>query len=215
MFVYECAACAMLFQTSFVGWASFQGRRLLDIPGTKLFVWHKGLGELYNVSPNLVMAYRVGAAVVLLFVLGLVFGAVVQLLGCRSRKEKVTLSPGSPGGGAPARGQAPEPSGETGAREESSEVRGPSPVAGSALPPSGRATRPSNLAMASAVLAVAGIFAFGFATGFLAVVLGTIAAGQIRRNAGLTGRLWARTGQIIGGLDVIVWTIAMEYLVRL
>jgi len=177
MFVYECAAYGMLFETSFLGWASFQGRRLLDIPGTKLFVWHRGLGELYNVSPNLVMAYRVGAAIVLFFVAGVVLGSIIQLLCRRSPGEASSSS-----------------------RWESEKNRA--------------APRTSNLAVASAALAVVGTFGFGFATGFLAVILGTIAADQIRKSSQLSGKFWARAGQILGALDVVIWTLAMEYMVK-
>ncbi|NQT84403.1 DUF4190 domain-containing protein [bacterium] len=177
MFVYECAACGMLFETSFVGWASFQGRRLLDIPGTKLFVWHKGLGELYNVSPNLVMAYRVGIAIVLFFAVGIVLGVLIQLFGRRSPGQTAVSSGDGPGRRVATAGT-------------------------------------SSLAMASAVLAGIGIFGFGFATGFLAIILGTIAAAQIRGDSELSGKFWARAGQILGALDVIFWTLAMEYVVR-
>ncbi|HIE52665.1 MAG TPA: hypothetical protein EYP85_12990 [Armatimonadetes bacterium] len=74
LLVYNCTYAGMLFEGTFLGWASFQGQRLLNIPGHRFFAWRYGLEALFNTSPNVLAGYRIGVALVLSFVLGSVWG---------------------------------------------------------------------------------------------------------------------------------------------
>ena len=74
MSVYDCAYVCTQFEGSFIGWASFQGLRLLELPGNHLFVALFGLEEVYNTDPNLLIPFRIGLPVVVMFVLGMVVG---------------------------------------------------------------------------------------------------------------------------------------------
>jgi hypothetical protein len=74
MSVYDCAYVGTQFEGSLVGWASFQGMRLLELPGSHLFVSLFGLEEIYNADPNLLIPFRIGFPAVVMVVLGMVVG---------------------------------------------------------------------------------------------------------------------------------------------
>ncbi len=77
MSVYDCAYVGTQFEGSFIGWASFQGLRLLELPGNYLFVAIFGLEELYNTDPNFLIPFRIGFPALVAMILGLTVGASV------------------------------------------------------------------------------------------------------------------------------------------
>lgn len=175
MFVYDCARVGMLFGESVLSWAAFQGTRLLDLPGTKLFVWRCGEGELYNASRNLIACYKIGAAIPIAFVIGIAMGLVSTLVpGLRLRTTE--------------RGEGlPE-----------------SPVPGTVGEP-----RTSGLAIASLVLALVGAPCLGFLLGFIAILFGAIASRQISSRSDTGGRRLAVLGELLGAIDIVIWTFAL------
>ena len=74
MSVYDCAYVGTQFEGSFIGWASYQGLRLLQLPGNHLFVLLFGLEEIYNTDPNLLIPFRIGFPVMSMLVLGMIVG---------------------------------------------------------------------------------------------------------------------------------------------
>jgi hypothetical protein len=173
MFLYDSARMGALFGGSFLSWAAFQGMRLLDLPGTMFFVWYYDEGELYNVSRNLLACYRIGAAVLLSFLAGVIADLFLRPIG------KWIAVP---------------------AESHCSRETEISP------------TRSSGLAVASVVLALAGVFCLGFLLGFLALLFGSRAvreSGRVSTRQHVASRRLALLGQIAGGIDVVIWTLAM------
>jgi len=95
LFLYDCARFALVVPESLLSWGAFQGARVLDYPGTRLFVRLHGEGELWNVSRNVLTVYRLGAVVVIAFLVGAILGLLA-----RSRAGREPESPVDKGGSA-------------------------------------------------------------------------------------------------------------------
>lgn len=76
-------------------------------------------------------------------------------------------------------------------------------------PPPEPAPRVSQLAVASLVLALLGIPLVGLLLGPIAICCGLLALGAIQRRGALTGLGLAVAGIVLGGLDLIGWTIGL------
>ena len=74
------------------------------------------------------------------------------------------------------------------------------------VPPAPKLPRTNRLAIASFIIAVAGIPFFGAITGLVAVVVGAMALGALR-SGNQRGIVWAAAGLVLGLVDAVGWVI--------